>query len=86
MVEALIETDSICIFFQPIVSIRHTKVIGLEALARAYDEQGELIAPSFLFAQAKKEGVSFALDKFVRKKAIHAFAPTIKLTQGCFYF
>ena len=86
MVEALIETDSICIFFQPIVSIRHTKVIGLEALARAYDEQGELIAPSFLFAQAKKEGVSFALDKFVRKKAIHAFAPHHQADSGLFLF
>lgn len=86
MINTLIETDSIRISFQPIVSIRHAKVIGLEALARAYDASGELIAPSFLFVQAKKEGVSFALDKFVRKKAIEAFAPHYQADNGLFLF
>ncbi|MBE0494808.1 MAG: EAL domain-containing protein [Campylobacterales bacterium] len=86
MVTALIEADSIRIFFQPIVSIRHTKVIGLEALTRAYDEQGEFIAPSFLFSQAKKEGASFELDKFVRKKALQAFVPHYQADTGLFLF
>jgi EAL domain-containing protein (putative c-di-GMP-specific phosphodiesterase class I) len=80
------QSQSIVIFFQPIVSIRHNKVIGLEALTRAYDEHGELIAPSFLFDQAKKEGLSFALDKFVRKKALEAFSPHYQANPKLFLF
>ena len=41
MVSKLIQDNSICIYFQPIVSIRSAKVIGVEALMRAHDENNE---------------------------------------------
>ncbi|WP_024953806.1 EAL domain-containing protein [Sulfurospirillum arcachonense] len=75
MIKKLIEDDSIHIYFQPIISIRNARVIGFEALMRAYDEHEELLSPIFVFDQAKKENLSFVLDKFVRNKALQSFKP-----------
>jgi EAL domain-containing protein (putative c-di-GMP-specific phosphodiesterase class I) len=69
----LFNKDSISIYFQPIISIRSAKVIGLEALMRTHDENGELLSPIFVFDQAKKENLSHELDKFVRIKALENF-------------
>ena len=73
MIESLIETDSITIYFQPIVSVRHAKIIGFEALTRAFDENGDMLSPVFLFNEAKKENLSFELDRYVRRKALLTF-------------
>jgi len=75
MIKQLIQNDSILIYFQPIISIRDTKVIGYEALMRAHDENNEPLSPIFVFDQAKKESLSFELDKFVRSKTLTSFKP-----------
>jgi len=86
VVSKLINENSIYIYFQPIVSIRSAKVIGLEALMRAYDENNEPLSPIFVFDQAKKENLSFELDKYVRTLALIAFKPLLEKTVNCFYF
>ncbi|MDD3343142.1 MAG: EAL domain-containing protein [Sulfurospirillaceae bacterium] len=86
MVSKLLETGKICIHFQPIISIRNAKVIGVEALMRAYDENGESFSPIFVFEQAKKEGVAFEFDKYVRKKALEAFVPLYQDNHDLFLF
>jgi len=78
VVSKLINENSIYIYFQPIVSIRSAKVIGLEALMRAYDENNEPLSPIFVFDQAKKENLSFELDKYVRTLALIAFKPLLE--------
>ena len=71
MVSKLIQDNSICIYFQPIISIRSAKVIGVEALMRAHDENHEPLSPIFVFDPSeKREPLSFELDKYVRIKAL----------------
>lgn len=86
MVSNLIQNKSICIYFQPIISIRSAKVIGLEALMRAHDDNNEPLSPIFVFDQAKKENLSFELDKFVRIKALEAFKPLLEANKELLLF
>ncbi|DAB37219.1 MAG TPA: EAL domain-containing protein [Sulfurospirillum cavolei] len=78
MVSHLIQDNRIMIYFQPIISIRSAKVIGVEALMRAYDAHQEPLSPIFIFDQAKKENLSFELDKHARIKALESFKPLLK--------
>lgn len=78
MIDSLMQNARVCIHFQPIVSVRSSKVIGVEALMRAYDEAGQLLSPLFVFEEAKKEGFSFEFDKFVRKEALQTFSKIYK--------
>lgn len=78
MIAKLIEENNIYIYFQPIISIRSTKVIGFEALTRAHDENNESLSPIFVFEQAKKENLSYELDKYVRIKALESFKPLLE--------
>jgi len=78
VISKLIENDNISIYFQPIVSIRSAKVIGVEALMRAFDENNEPLSPIFVFDQAQKENLSFELDKYARTLALKAFKPLLE--------
>lgn len=86
MVSNLIRNNSICIYFQPIISIRSAKVIGVEALMRAHDENHEPLSPIFVFDQAKKENLSFELDKYVRIKALETFKPLLEANKELLLF
>jgi len=86
VVSKLIEDNSICIYFQPIISIRSAKVIGVEALMRAHDENNEPLSPIFVFDQAKKENLSFELDKYVRIKALETFKPLLEANKEILLF
>lgn len=61
--------------FQPIVAVRRGAVIGVEALARARDTNGQAIAPLDLFAAAARTGTAAALDRACRRTALERFAP-----------
>lgn len=52
--------------FQPVVSITHKRVVGYEALLRATNASGQLIAPDQLFARAKATGPALALERLTR--------------------
>ena len=86
MVSKLIQDNSICIYFQPIISIRSAKVIGVEALMRSRDENNEPLSPIFVFDQAKKENLSFELDKYVRIKALETFKPLLDINKELLLF
>lgn len=86
VISKLIQDNNICIYFQPIVSIRSAKVIGVEALMRAHDENNEPLSPIFVFDQAKKENLSFELDKFVRIKALESFKPLLDANKELLLF
>lgn len=77
MIARMIENSKVTIAFQPIISIRSAKVIGMEALLRVMDENNEPLSPIFVFDQAKKEHLSFELDKHVRLKTFEAFKPLL---------
>lgn len=86
MVSKLIQNNSICIHFQPIVSIRSAKVIGYEALMRAVNENNEPLSPIFVFDQAKSENLSFELDKYVRIEALKSFKPILEANNEVLLF
>jgi len=86
VVSKLIQDNSICIYFQPIISIRSAKVIGVEALMRSRDENNEPLSPIFVFDQAKKENLSFELDKYVRIKALETFKPLLDANKELLLF
>lgn len=75
MLIEVIKEGRLDIFFQPIISIKNKKVFAFEALLRAYDGNGEILSPAWLFQQAKKENLSFVLDEAARILAIEKFKP-----------
>jgi EAL domain-containing protein (putative c-di-GMP-specific phosphodiesterase class I) len=61
--------------YQPIFSVLSQRLVGLEALARATDpDTSEPIAPLPLFEAAESQGLTLALDRLCREKAVEGFA------------
>lgn len=72
MIKQIIESKSVEIHFQPIVSIRTKKIYAFEALTRCtYMEN--FIPPNELFELAKKEDLIIELDELTRTMAIEKF-------------
>ncbi len=70
----IISSNSLTVFFQPIVSVVKKSIIGLEALSRGVTgPAGEMIPPVQLFNDAAEMGVSTELDRLCRGNAICAF-------------
>jgi EAL domain-containing protein (putative c-di-GMP-specific phosphodiesterase class I) len=60
--------------YQPIFSVLSQRVVGFEALARATDpDTNAPIAPLPLFQTAQREGLTLALDRLCREKAVEGF-------------
>ncbi|MEG4575810.1 EAL domain-containing protein [Microcoleus sp. N3A4] len=67
----LLSEERITTHFQPIVYTSDTsKIFAHEALFRGIDEQGNLIYPGRIFAQAESAGIIFQLDALARTRAI----------------
>lgn len=59
--------------FQPIVSLRAHRVVGLEALSRFLTDGG-VVSPGEIFARAVADGLTLQLDRSCRRAAVSAFA------------
>ncbi len=66
--EHAVETDSVCVFLQPIVDARTQRIVGAEALARLYDKELGYISPGVFIPIAEKDGSITALGKQVFEK------------------
>ena len=67
----LLSEERITTHFQPIVHTSDTsKIFAHEALLRGIDEEGNLIPPGRIFAQAESAGIIFQLDALARTRAI----------------
>ncbi|KJS15277.1 MAG: hypothetical protein VR69_14290 [Peptococcaceae bacterium BRH_c4b] len=72
---SVIKDENIIVHFQPLISVKKRKVIGLEALCRGIDaDSGEMIPPGMLFDDARREGMIIELDRLCRKKALEKYA------------
>ncbi len=70
----ILENETICTFFQPIVSLTTGRIFAYEALVRGIRHgSGSLIAPCELFARASEETMSLEFDALCRKKAFETF-------------
>jgi len=74
-IHAVLRERSMRSHYQPIISIRSKKVIGLEALVRATNPQsGNPISPAYLFDAANRHKQSLQLDRLCRESALSGFA------------
>ena len=77
-IEEILDNNQLVIHLQPILSLRGKILLGFEALIRGVDNDGNIIAPAWLFREASKTGLISRLDQEARHLAIHAFAPLYK--------
>lgn len=71
--EFLLRREWLQAYFQPIVSLKHRTVVGVEALSRGeLPGQGQ-IPPNVLFQQAKEQGLRAPLEYLCQKKTLEAF-------------
>ncbi|MFH1134445.1 MAG: EAL domain-containing protein [Pseudomonadota bacterium] len=75
----ILEKGSIGSRFQPIISMREKKVIGLEALSFGINPlTGRRIPPDVLFSLAAREMKSLELDRLCREKCLGDFSACFK--------
>jgi EAL domain-containing protein (putative c-di-GMP-specific phosphodiesterase class I) len=83
----VLQAHSMASHFQPIISIREKRVIGLEALIRAIDPKtGKPISPSYLFDAATRHSQALQLDRLCRESAVEGFATLASLDPDLILF
>lgn len=71
----IVEKELIRIEFQPILSLKLKKAVGVEALCRGINPADRtVISPITLFSEAKKHNKVLELDRLCRKTAMKEFA------------
>ena len=86
-IHAVLRARSMRSHYQPIISIRGKKVIGLEALIRATNpESGNAISPAYLFDAANRHKQSVELDRLCRESAVAGFATVAGLDPDLILF
>jgi EAL domain-containing protein (putative c-di-GMP-specific phosphodiesterase class I) len=86
-IHAVLRSRSMSSHFQPIISIRGKKVIGLEALIRATNpESGNAISPAYLFDAASRHKQSLQLERICRESALAGFATVAGLDPDLILF
>ena len=86
-IHAVLNARTMLSHFQPIISIRERRVIGLEALVRATNPaSGKPISPNYLFDAASRHKQSLQLDRLCREAAISGFASLASLDPDLILF
>jgi EAL domain-containing protein (putative c-di-GMP-specific phosphodiesterase class I) len=70
----ILETKSIDVVFQPVVSIIRKSIVGLEGLSRGQDSHGNVIFPLELFKIASQFNERISLDRLCRDRVMDSFA------------
>jgi EAL domain-containing protein (putative c-di-GMP-specific phosphodiesterase class I) len=79
-IRRIINNRSIKTHFQPIVSLKQKRIIGIEALSRGFENTSSpLIPPLELISQAHKEGVGLELDRVFRSNTFEKYKNAIEL-------
>ncbi|HHZ8009904.1 TPA: EAL domain-containing protein [Klebsiella pneumoniae] len=65
-----LKTDKLNIVYQPILSIKDNKLIGVEALLRWYDNEYGRVSPDIFISIAEKHGLISYVTRFVIYKSI----------------
>ena len=68
VIQQIITDNDINIYYQPIYSLRHNKVVGFESLARFFTTPYK--SPDIWFKEAKKVGLNEALEMLAIKNAL----------------
>ena len=74
LLESILENESIETWFQPIVSLRRQRTLVVEALTRGRNpDDGSIVPPMELFAEAKELGLEKELDTLCIKKSVTSY-------------
>ncbi|KUJ72820.1 GGDEF domain-containing protein [Thiomicrospira sp. WB1] len=79
--QEVLEQARLTTFFQPIVSLRKSRIIGFEALTRG-PENSALFSPANLFSAAIKHDLLLEMDLLARRTAIETFHRQAHLHQN----
>jgi EAL domain-containing protein (putative c-di-GMP-specific phosphodiesterase class I) len=74
-IREIIERKAVETHFQAIASIRKKSIVGVEALSRGMDSNGDQIPPLTLFHLAAANGLTLELDRLCRATAVESFLP-----------
>ncbi len=69
-----LENENFIMARQPITRCSDDSIYGYEILLRMYDEQGDLVMPSWFLSSATRFGLSGEIDKWVIRQAIRYIA------------
>ncbi|HET9870604.1 MAG TPA: EAL domain-containing protein, partial [bacterium] len=70
----IIEGGHLIPYFQPIVSVKNNSIVGYEGLVRGLvPGSAQTIPPLDLFAEARSQGLTLALDRLCRKQIFQMF-------------
>lgn len=86
LLDEIINTKKIDTVFQPIVSLKENRVIGVEALSRGgVRENGTPVSPLELFSASRKYNKVKELDRLCREKAVQKYAGSELLNKSVLF-
>jgi EAL domain-containing protein (putative c-di-GMP-specific phosphodiesterase class I) len=74
-IQGVLESESISVFFQPVVSVRTRGILGFEAFSRSISNTGARMDAHDLFGQNWDPETRLQLCRLCRRKALEAFRP-----------
>ncbi len=74
-IQGVLESESISVFFQPVVSVRARNILGFEAFSRSISDTGARMDAHDLFGQNWDPETRLQLCRLCRRKALEAFRP-----------
>ncbi len=80
-IREIIERKAVETHFQAIASIRKKSIVGVEALSRGMDSNGDQIPPLTLFRLAAANGLTLELDRLCRATAVESFLQRMQPTR-----
>jgi len=85
-IESVLASESISVFFQPVVSVRSKNILGFEAFSRSVSDEGARLDAHDLFGQAWDAETRLRLCRLCRRKALEAFRPIFERHPGMLLF
>ncbi|MDR3641043.1 MAG: EAL domain-containing protein [Humidesulfovibrio sp.] len=85
-IDGVLESESISVFFQPVVSVRSKGILGFEAFSRSVGGAGARMDAQDLFGQSWDAETRLKLCRLCRRKALEAFLPIFKRHQQMLLF
>ncbi|GAB6126749.1 EAL domain-containing protein [Humidesulfovibrio idahonensis] len=85
-IEGVLASESISVFFQPVVSVRAKGILGFEAFSRSISEDGARLDAHDLFGQSWDPETRLKLCRLCRRKALEAFRPIFERHQQMLLF
>lgn len=85
-IKDVLASESISVFFQPVVSVRSKSILGFEAFSRAVSETGARLDAHDLFSQNWDVETRLELCRLCRRKALEAFRPIFERHQQMLLF